>query len=180
MGSPNAKPHAGRRPGRAVGCSGLRLASGDLLVTASAYGASGSDVRSMVPTVRKALTVVAMLAAGAALPSCTTDQASETASAPAFERSAHIDRAPLPPPQGYAPDTTSAVPSGRYTDFSNESGAPETGGRLTWHAIPALERGERQTIACLWSKMRKAGTRLRTASPEDAGEAIQPEARDNY
>ena len=91
-------------------------------------------MRSMVPTVRKALTVVAMLAAGAALPSCTTDQASEAASAPAYERSAHIDRAPLPPPQGYAPspDTTSAVPSGRYTDFSNESGAPETGGRLTW------------------------------------------------
>jgi hypothetical protein len=86
--------------------------------------------------VRKALTVVAMLAAGGALPSCTTDQASETASAPAFERSAHIDRAPLPPPQGYAPDTTSAVPSGRYTDFSRESGTAETGGRPTWRPSP--------------------------------------------
>jgi hypothetical protein len=89
----------------------------------------------MVSTMRKALTVVAMLAAGAALPSCTTDQASETASAPAFERS-HIDRAPLPPPQGYAPDTTSAVPSGSYTDFSNENGTPETGRQLTWRASP--------------------------------------------
>jgi hypothetical protein len=70
---------------------------------------------------RAALSVVAMLAA---LPSCTTDHAPETASAPAYERSAHIDRAPLPPPQGYAPDTTSAVPG------------PETGGRLTWRASP--------------------------------------------
>lgn len=113
----------------------MRVA-GDLLVTASSYVVLSSGVRSMVSTMRKALTVVAMLAAGAALPSCTTDQASETASAPVFERSAHIDRAPLPPPQGYAPDTTSAVPSGRYTDFSNENGTPETGGRLTWRASP--------------------------------------------
>jgi hypothetical protein len=84
--------------------------------------------------VRKVLTIVAMLAAGAALPSCTTDRA-ETASAPAYERSAHIDRAPLPP-QGYAPDTTPVVPSGSYTDFSNENGTLETGGRLTWRASP--------------------------------------------
>jgi hypothetical protein len=110
----------------------LARVAGDLLVTASAYVVSSPDVRRC--PVRRALSVVAMLAAGAALPSCTTDHAPETASTPAYERSAHIDRAPLPPPQGYAPDTTSAVPSGRYTDFSN--GGPETGGRLTWRASP--------------------------------------------
>jgi hypothetical protein len=109
--------------------------AGDLLVTASSYVVLSSGVRSTVSSMRKALTVVAMLAAGAALPSCTTDHASETASAPAYERLAHIDRAPLPPPQGYAPDTTSAVPSGSYTDFSIANGTTETG-RLTWRASP--------------------------------------------
>jgi hypothetical protein len=88
------------------------------------------------PPVRRALSVVAMLVAGAALPSCTTDQTSDTVSAPVFESSAHIDRAPLPPPEGYAPDTTSAVPSGKYAGPSNETGAPDIGERLTWHASP--------------------------------------------
>jgi hypothetical protein len=85
---------------------------------------------------RRALSVVAMLVAGAVLPSCTTDQTSDTASAPVFERSAHIDRAPLPPPQGYAPDTTSAVPSGNYAGPSNGTGAPDVGERLNWQASP--------------------------------------------
>jgi hypothetical protein len=127
---------------------------------------------------RKAFILAAILAASAALPSCTTDQTSETASAPAFERPAQIDRAPLPPPQGYAPDATSAAPFARY-DFSNESAAPETEGGVVWQPSPrwSAVKGD----GCVSVEQDAQGRyEVANCSPEDAGATTQPEARDNY
>jgi len=127
--------------------------------------------------VRKVLIVTAMLAASAALPSCMTDQASETASAPTFERPAQIDRAPLPPPEGYAADATSAAPVVRY-DYTNENLPPETEGRVVWQSSPRWSAV--QGNGCVSVDQDAQGRyAVANCSPEDAA-AAQPEARDNY